>query len=852
MKSFKYFVALLMFVLAGGIVGCSDSGTDSPTPPGGGKVSAEIELAETGISTATFVLTTKSVDEYAFMTASETGASAPDAAVIFMNGRTGKCADGQNTVVVRDLKADADNVVWFATRSSEGFGDVETFSVHTEGFAEMITVLEHYGLDALRFHIEVPENKTVVYSVYMREDYASFLSYGQTTYDMLLQPLGVLDKSADIAYDGTVPGMDDDPGLLAADDNVLLAPPGTAFVVMAATATFDSAQNKWIPDFDVEGFMDANGGGGGLDPGPLAAAPHGDDTPEWEKDFWTGEHQVVYCNLTRPEESSLELDVKCTRRTTRTAYFEIAPSDPAFDVLFYLFVPLDQEFEELRKEIGEENIQSFITLNGMSVYGDALKETVTLKSTVTMEAGMTYRLYVIGGEGEHAEKQKMVTLDVTPIEPTKPASTIVCTPISAPEGYSDLPNSVWFNVKSPSKDVVSIKYAANRPGEFVKEMNKTTKIWNDETQTYETVKVYDSYAEFVDVNGNELTNVANIAEVNSDAGLNMRFASYADDVTRLAVIAINDEEAISEASVADNRSVQYPAEEPVNSDLFEKLKGPWTLTYTTQSGSVNKIKVDITDGTVDYPETIPEDIYNGPYGGDREAADEAFADFKTAAARFSASVKNRNRLLVEGLNTQPSGQMTSFMSSWDLFCSPNYNCYSVDDIFIDFGPKWYLHIGEGDKVTVPVNGYYTGETPVCSWSTNPFFLFAYEGNNSSFDTDIAGFEVTVSDDCNTLTVNPSVKGGVSYYPTLCQVFESYGMVYPAPAIKTAWVLTRGYDDVATAKMVGRRGTGADIAPAEGNGRYRKTRFGGKTLLLCAPFDIGACKAARIAEFEARR
>ncbi|MDE6778672.1 MAG: hypothetical protein K2J51_04290, partial [Alistipes sp.] len=172
MKRFCFYLVLLGFVLAGGFMSACSS--DNGTNNGGGKGVVNVALADQSTSTATFTITADGAGEYAVVVADEEYASLPDAAVIFMNGRVGSFSDGETNIVVRGLKGNADNYVYIAVRTAAGMGDVELFTVRTDGFGGLITVYEQDSCSDIRFHVEVPEGKTIICSVMLREYYWAY------------------------------------------------------------------------------------------------------------------------------------------------------------------------------------------------------------------------------------------------------------------------------------------------------------------------------------------------------------------------------------------------------------------------------------------------------------------------------------------------------------------------------------------------------------------------------------------------------------------------------------------------------------------------------------------------------
>lgn len=812
---------------------CSDSGGAN----GGGAV--RIALADTSTSTATFSISAGAAGEYAVVVADEKYASLPDAAVLFMHGRVGSFASGDNTVVVRGLKGDADNYVYIAVRTAAGMGDVQLFTVHTDGFGGMVTVYEQDSCRDIRFHVEVPEGKTILCAIYLREDYYTYIdSYGFTTADLMVNWNGkpmmwALTEPTDLVFAGYADEDDGGVALTDTGDETMLALPGTPFVIVAGEAR-PNGDGTYEMAFDFDGY---NTGSGGV--APFSVTKHEDMTPKEEIPYWRGLHTTVYCNVTPPAESRYDIDFTVDELTPTNVRFTVKPC-PEFKMLFYALLPLDDDFRRLEEVLGETGTYAYVLdMAGFDRFEDTAQPMTIEAGGLTY--GMQYRLFLFGCEDIPPMTQRVVTHDFYPAERTKAAPKLEIAAVPAPEGYEEHPNMVWFNLKSSSKDVVDLKYAVERPKEFVYYLN---------------AGYYDDYNDFVESIGNSGLTTRDINRINSDEGLNMMFYSYADDLTRMAAVAYNDEGAASEAVYADGRTIPYPAETPVNSELFTSLLGNWTLTYKDGVGAVCKVKTTITDGTPVYPSAMTQEAYDvfASVGVSKERADAYFEEFKACAGRFAASVKGRNRLMVEGLNM--TSWQTNYMSAWDLFVSSTYNTYATDDCFVDFGPKWFLQIGADGKVTVPVADLW--EYPVsCLDSNSAFMLAAYQytdDNDYGFDFDITSFDVTVSADGNTLTIEPVVKEGKKYCMTIGQIFS--GQLWASGVATSALVMTRGWDsDTVDKKAVGAHaGPVACGAFGDGPTRFRRTRISGVRPVRATVevADLASRRAARAAAADARR
>jgi hypothetical protein len=266
-----------------------------------------------------------------------------------------------------------------------------------------------------------------------------------------------------------------------------------------------------------------------------------------------------------------------------------------------------------------------------------------------------------------------------------------------------------------------------------------------------------------------------VAAINSAEGYNIRFDSRADANTFLGVRVMNDEGTVSTA-VGQCRTVKEPFATPVNSPLFEELKGEWTATTTIQynhyhychtPGDTNhdcgklykgdgkytiiteddadnnyivqateQISSKVVIGEIGYESTLPEEVYqlffNSSTLKTKEQVDAVYNQFKTTVDDFNANVRGQNRILCKGFeleydadkiscqvpehNDKPDGKLyTQFASPYDLFIADEktYSAYNYESPVFDFGPKWYLEIDANGNVTAPFNTNYFA--PMAQW-----------------------------------------------------------------------------------------------------------------------------------------
>ncbi len=842
MKRLFYLLSLVCIIaISGGLTSCTDEPNEPATP--NSQIAVEYTLKSSGISSAIVTVASQGVDEIGYVVNSK--ADAPGAPVIFMTGEIIPVTNSSMDITVRNMTVGATQYVHLAPRwtTDNGellVGEVTTIEVTTSNYQELVTVLETSEQGILKFHVNCPEDRMVVVGIQSRENYMTMKEFGMTDAGALInfygQPLGqLITEPTTIEFDGSY--WDEETQSMLQEYAMA---PGEAFVIIAGEVEeIEGGVQNWngqIIDgyrvlFDADGYAEwfANNGGGGI--APMDAPLHGDDCPEDEKPFWEDGalHQTVFANVTRPLESALPLEFEMIEHTTQRATFEVKPSD--YTIVFYVCTPM-RDWEQMSALLGEENIQAWITVNSAYFSGDE----GAMLPAVDLEKDMTYRLALVGLEDAEGTRQKMVTYDFQVAEPTKPAPVMEVRAAQASElGYEEHPNVVWFNVRATSKDAVSVKYVCNSPNEFFKLFN-TTDYMTDDTgyplfdENGELIQYfpYETYADVVNAYGTNYGITSDfIEQMNSDQGAYFSTGSFAAAETTLAVIGYNDEDYGGEAAYATARTIDYPAETPVQSDLFTKLLGKWTIKYTNIEGTPIEFKTEITDGAMhvgDLSEVTP--LYTNP-----EDAKKYYDEFITAAERFEQNIKNRNLLLCEGFNLTGYNWYwdMQYYSPWELFVSPGsrYNAYSVDDLFLDFGPKWFLKVGEGDKLSMPVNDSW--EMVANNNGSTTFYQSAAYFNSSTdynFVTDITSFNVEVSDDYNTMTIK-GVKdaNNNTVYPILYHYTYGSSLAITTPSFPASdLVMTRGWSEENTRpKSVGQKPV---IAPATSghSNRLYKTPF----------------------------
>ena len=638
----------------------------------------------------------------------------------------------------------------------------------------------------------MPEGKTIAYAVIDRDNYKGMEQFGTIAPSYLNQRKEIVDaltESATVEFLGWDYG---DPE--SGESNIQSPVPGQALVLVVGEVVEgeidDYGRETWRPLFDFEAYYE-NENSGGDDPGPLATTETFPEDNRFD-DYWqTDYYKVLFVHAKNPDITDATVKVDVLSNTSTSIRFKMTPDK---ELVGYGYTYMENsDFEDLIDDFGSEEA----AICWISIYSMYSFETEATEFYIDdeLELGRDYRLIVVGKGNEEGTLYNVVKFPFEAKEPTKDAPHVVVTAITAPAGNEESPYEVWYNIKVSNKDALRARYAMDATGTFYREMNSAQN----------PLTLADIVAQGYAFSSEDVT------AMNSDAGLNLKFDGVMDDFSyRLVVSAANDEDVFSVPNDkvegegwADNRTSLVPAETPVSSSLFTDLVGDWTATvklwkstYNTQIGgyewTVNETPVT-TKVTIRRETEVPEltqdviALYK-----DEATARKWYESFKMSAANFDKRLKNQNRLVCDGLQISNFG--FDFMSAWDLFCSKTYkSAYDTDDLFYDYGPKWYLQIGTGDVVTVPAD--YTTTRPLSAWKGSYYVYYLAGVNQNGSTTRAMSFNATVSSDHNTLTVLPTEVDGEMFYPAVGALYSS-GMNVSAKVAEMT--LTKGWTEASAA------------------------------------------------------
>ena len=528
--------------------------------------------------------------------------------------------------------------------------------------------------------------------------------------------------------------------------------------------------------------------------------------------MWTGAYQKKLFRALEPGKLNGNVEVEIAELGPVDATINFLPTD---NVLFYSFCVLDDgTYGEMMKLLGgrEELLQwatgsYFAMYNFGSLTAQGAAQLVLSSHYYDVPADTKYHVLVTGMGDELGTEQCFTHFTFnTPPKTKTSGPKIVVTPL---EDESS-PYEAKFNIKctSPENPAVRCYYGANYYKDWIYAINSGG-----------TYLSYGQTAQFT---------TAELAEINSEAGLTIGIPSIDGERTRLVVVGFNDEntpndlnyEDIEECpAVADVVTPYYEAEVCASYfKLVDVLAGDWTMTATVIDGEERKQvskNVEILDEYTDFPESITNEIYDVYHEHTKWTDEEIkayYEEFVATAKTFSTKrLANQNKLMLMGWLDGGVDVAYQTMTPYDLFVSETINTVDVPSIFSDFGPKMFIEVSEENgkpKLTITADMYFG--SPVMNWS-DAFYMAGFadqESNNTIFyyADPTTGyyasplvFDVVLSDDNKTLTIK-AIEGtnGVTYYPNVIGQDSTTGRYLLNKPIVSEVVLTKGHTATAQA------------------------------------------------------
>ena len=873
-KIYSTLLALLSLIFVGvGMTACEQGFDDSAT----GEPSLTVGAPSVKINSVTVEVSATNIKQYAYVVKGA-GTTAPKPVIIFKDGTVVDAPEGNSTIALDDLEYGVSYKLFIAAKISGGYYD-EVLEVEfaTENVTEDVTIIR-YNYDGADIHIRFPEEvkkrghklKWMVSSVPDNKKWKP-APVGYRTDAQLVQQNDKAFPAFLIHGDTTLRIREENRIQFIGQDTIEYynrIAPGEPFIVSIQEVIYtdesiygDGAgwyDSPFLSD-DFFAAYSSSGADGGATPWSSDYTTRATVSEEdfWPEDSW---HKTLHLFAKDADPLNATVDVSLTGYNNvaddlnaKGGYLNLKPQD---GVYAYCVGIIDHSLYTtliLKWGVPKNRMQWFMTSYfaanegfARTYYSNAgpVKEDIFEWFGGSVIPGGHYHVLVTAMAGTDTKygmepdptRQSFVHLEFDLPEYTLPAPEIVVTPLE-----SNDPFLVNFNVKCTNYDVSPVEYAS-----FACNYTRDFKSALEDSTYAQLIAMNTAYGIYLSAN--------DIRLMNSPNGFTFTATSREDAATGLVVVGWNSEarpnnpDAEGSQAYAESRSAILPDAERIESSLFEELKGEWTATASlhavrkeyvreengdyvkNEDGSykMNEIHVDtvavskVVIGDVTYPEALSEDIYTTwtKAGVSREKTDEYFTEFKSRADLFNRKVRGQNRLLCSGLDFDhletSYKTITDFASPMDLFSSDSYSCWTIEEIFYDFGPKWYLQVNSDGKIVVPVyvptEQRVRGLNPMSNWKGAETHLVGYDKpNNSAMIAPQADTEdtstwpnlpVEISEDKNTITIKPLIytiedtENVFTFNPSILINTKTswYGVIPMSGQIVSDIVLTRGWTE----------------------------------------------------------
>ena len=819
MKNIKHYLFAMIAMVAGFAMSACQEPEPTPTPEA--KSEAKVEVTSVSSNGATIAVVTTGIKEFAYMQRDKE----VEATAILAAGKKTTIEDvtveTRSEVTIQGLEIGTTYKVFFAFRNSDNsiYKDVVVAEFTTTDYGDQVLTVVERMYDGFSVHVQLPEEvkargNAFRYSTTSLAMYNYIRDYYQNIEpDMLLFNAGQYTaEDMTIIYDEYHNYERDENGNLVENGASYADPkvPSEPGVFLVGEFAFtDDEDDPMYPAGWEPGYYKA------LFDWDMWYAEHSTDAyDKTNKKYWTGYFERLDVMTLPAETLAGNVDIKVVDVTPIDACMQFTPTD---DVAQYcILVCTESEYEVSILPLldnKEEHLRWFTgSYFAMMTFGI---EMATGKHELFLTdwfvdtkglAGQTIRVMVAGLGDNQGRYQCFNSTSFTLPEVTLPRPEVVVTPIETNDPYS-----VSFNIKNPNPEnaITEAYFACN----YVREYDAILKSY--------------TYLSLLQQMGNAFDKSA-IEAINSPAGFTFSVSSRDNETTRLAVLVYNWEGSGNNPDASGSQAVaevttpnaNFPAR--VNSPLFEKLVGEWVATApmaryvsdeTTGEGGWQTAEnyssdVKICSG-VEYPETLPAEVYDLYAGMSRDKVDELYEEFVEIAEMYNARTRGHNRLLCLGYNfADPAYMLDLVATPYELFTAADYSVSKVSYMFYDFGPKWNLEIDKDGNVWLPMDIEKEYPLEAFNFGLDYTFYMMGVGMNSYIAAPIyrtdgsllldARFPVEVSDDYNTLTIKPIVynykdaSGNAAvetYYPCVAQL--QYGMATPLnPRVNGEVVLKR--------------------------------------------------------------
>ena len=849
-RNYRNLFMVGMLAIAACFTGCKEAEVPALSVTVNGSETFAEEIRSTS---ASFTIKTSEIEAVAYCVeegnVSENG---KNATVIYAEaedeGRVVVVADGNNTINVYSLEGGSEYTIFFVYKK-EGKLELTSKVFTTPAYDRIITVVESMK-EGFKFHINVPEDMTYKYAFLPTEQYYLMRSYGWADDVTFLEDGRTETGSQTIEIYSEEDWIDE-------GDGGFYIHPGSAYTLLVGEC--DAEGNLlYEPNPNLD-YGEEDWGGEVWGPWTTrAGSPEAPRMGAYTEEIWVNDEfyptglyarQNLLAALTMVES---QVEVEVIGKTERRIKLRCTAED---DVQ-YVIAPMSKgEYDNLVGYVTEDAIAStLLEYYGIDMMMTGSQDFEVNEDVMYMEPDSTYVIGVVGVYAEDASVLSYEKLEVTLTKSTRPAAEVTITQGTNPDG-EETPDMAWFNIKSEKQNVFAAKHIANYTKEVAKQINSGSTL-----------------EDLIGWYGEPLTE-DDIQAINSEAGLTIGIPSMEDAETTLIIGAYNEDEGMT-IYTGVSRSAALPALEPVNSTLFEDLKGEWTARiiqrlaetfYYYEEDDVefeNLIVVDsVWFDTIYTTITLGADFDNSPAvldenddyyidayahhylnaienGATEEAADEyakeqvenQFADYKEKVERYKNKYEGQNYILGLGL-----GEVHDYASPWDLFCSTDYVAYDVEELFYAFGPKLFFQVQADGSLMLLGDANISYLPPVAGWQYYDMVLMGYNYNYEDAGMFYNGsYEVEVNED--SLVIKGYEYEGEFFYPSLGAMAWGWPSHFTKPCADI--VLTRGVAEDVEDELVDMT-RAANLKGARMNNRIKRT------YLPSTPLKVKTSKATYV-------
>ena len=829
-KFFRFFLLSTLVLSAAGFVGC---GEDAPVNNNGGgedpqpstKASLEILSVEADYMEAKAILKSSNCTEYAWKLLSPDQPMTETLTVFFATaeakGQTATLADGNTTLSLDGLSPDTEYVLYVAAKTNKGafYKDILSKEFKTKGVGATEEGLTYIApsYEGFSVYVNVPQTVIDAKNMLRWQVVDAFTYYTHTIAMQRSDAFALLSNGGNksvgedtmLVLDNYTAYERDENGNVIyyeTDDGELV--PAQVFdeIVPGQLSYFLIGEFEWAKEGEVLGL-------------PAGYNIYLFNEYDWymagsltdyesQKQYWTGYYERHIYEAKKPELLEAKSVITIDNERANDARITITPEE-GVQVYCYWIVPnsLYLQVSDILNADGDSDVdedwQWFITSYAAVFEGakqspdqnnDGKPDAVQfqLSDSFYEEAaptpGVPYHIFVTSiadsGKKQSFSHEVLVLPDYT-----LPKPEVVVTPV--PEKTTE--SVVCFNVK-----------VTNGVGYTAKYFCDSEKNWSDAMgQGYRAEDLLNSYGAYFAPE--------DVAKMNTPEGYDVVIGEDApfsyDELARIVVRVTNAEGQSNDINdaMAEVRTKNEPAKEPVDDAYINRMLGDWTISaevMTSDGKSWVKQSEPVVStvsimNEITYSEELFEEFLKGFMSVQKDEQRGYWAEYKAEADRINLNLKNQNRLLCVGFDLfHPDNAFKGALDvamPWDLFTSKTYSCVVTTDVFKDFGPKWYIDIAQDGSMVMPMNINVFGS--LSDWYDDyTYYMIAWNSDhnyylyNNPATNGYLNFPVEISADGNTVTISPVEVDGLTYYPT--PVVDYYGQIQAESIVASKITLTR--------------------------------------------------------------